>query len=77
MQFYKHGNGNGLDDLYCLPETQVEKERLVKYLKDINHSYYVYLSNVEGQSWYRKYFFDIPFGDSLKEEIIKKAVTIK
>jgi uncharacterized protein YlxP (DUF503 family) len=70
MKYNKHGNGNGLDDLYCLPETKQESERLIAFLKEINHSYQISFSNVEGQDWYRKAFIEIPFGESLKDQII-------
>ncbi len=69
MKFDKHGNGNGLDDLYVLPETDKERDKIIAYLKSINHSYEWSFSNVEGQDWYGKRFLDIPFGECLREEI--------
>lgn len=65
MQFDTHGNGNGYNDLYILPETQEEKEKLNAFISMGAWCY----SNVEGQAWYGKTFLDIPFGEYLREEI--------
>lgn len=69
MQTNKHGNGNGLDDLYILPDSPQEGERIVSYLRKVGHSFSWSYSDVEGQSWHGKRFIEIPFGESLLDAI--------
>lgn len=67
MQFDKHET-----DLYILPETQEERKRIYNLLETKFSTWFWSMakSNVKGQSWEGKMFFDIPFGIYLKEEII-------
>ena len=69
MKFDTHGNGNGLDDLYILPENMEEKVKVVYFLMGKHWNFYYSQSNVEGNEWYGKTFIDVPFGESLKKEI--------
>jgi hypothetical protein len=70
MKFDKHGNGHGLDDLYVLPETQEELEKVVAFLKGKGRSFSFFRSTVSG-AWEGKMAIDVPFGESLKPEIEK------
>lgn len=70
MQFATHGNGRGLDDLYVLPDTQEESRKIWEYLRDNGISFSLTRSDVRGQSWFGKYFFDVPFGEGHKAEIL-------
>lgn len=75
MQFHTHGNGHGMNDLYCLPETQKEQERLKKWLTDNEQKMVIWqYSNIQGQNWYGKIFFTILFGEYLKSKIIKEVI---
>lgn len=67
MQFDKHET-----DLYILPETQEERNKIKDVLAIIGSSWFWSWkrSDVEGQAWYGKIFIDIPFGIDLKEDII-------
>jgi hypothetical protein len=69
MRFDTHGNGNGLDDLYILPENEDEKVKVVFFLMENHRGFQYSRSNVKGQDWYGKTFIDIPFGESLREAI--------
>lgn len=71
MQYDKHGNGKGFDDLYILPETEEEKNRVVEYLKRNNLNFSWRVSNVKGNDWYRKRFIDVPFCESWRKDIEK------
>ena len=74
MQFHTHGNGHGMNDLYCLPETRGEQERLQKWLVANEQKAVRCYSDVEGQEWYGKTFFEIPFGGYLKSKIIEEVI---
>lgn len=67
MKFQTHGNGNGLDDLYILPESEEEKKHIKKVLEAQMMYYSWTVSNVRGQEWFGKGFFDVPFGEFLKD----------
>jgi hypothetical protein len=73
MKYDKHGNGNGYDDLYILPETNEEMSRLLAFLKSNSLNYYGCVSNVEGSDWHGKNFIEVPFCESWKEAIIKNC----
>jgi len=74
MKFDKHGNGHGLDDLYCLPETEKEKNLLVSWLRAKERGFTISWANVEGHEWYGKSFIEIPFGENLRTEIENKVI---
>lgn len=57
MKFDKHGNGKGLDDLYILPETVAESQKIQKYLED---------NNIFGKT-----FFLAVFAESHKDAIAR------
>lgn len=65
MKTTTHGNGNGLDDLYILPDNEQERQRIADYLKSIGIRYEWSFSDVEGQDWHGKHFFELPFGEGL------------
>jgi hypothetical protein len=68
-EFNSHGNNVGLNDLYVLPASPEEGQKIEEYLKQNGRSYEWSFSNVEGQPWHGKRFIEIPFGESLKGEI--------
>ena len=65
MKTDTHGNGNGLNDLYILPETPEETGTITRYLRHRAISHHWSHSDVEGQEWYGKNFIEIPFGEGL------------
>ena len=69
MKFDKHGNGNGLDDLYILPESDEEKVKIVFFLMENHRGFHYSRSDVKGQDWYGKTFIEVPFGESLRDAI--------
>lgn len=75
MKTDKHGNGNGLDDLYILPDDEAESKRITDYLAARNIGFGWSTSDVEGQEWYGKRFIDIPFGEGLLG-VIQQAASV-
>ena len=71
MKFSSHGNGVGLNDLYCLPETNEETIKLWEYINQSARSAETVIGDVEGSEWFGKRFVIIPFGESLKQDIKK------
>ena len=69
MQFDTHGHGHGLNDLYILPETKEETEKITNYLHEKGWCFYLECSNVPGHPWRGKIFINIAFGENLKDEI--------
>lgn len=69
MRTDTHGNGNGLNDLYILPNNPKEKERITNYLKSIDCLFTTVRSDVKGHAWFGLYFIDIPFGEYLESRI--------
>jgi hypothetical protein len=63
MQTHTHGNGNGLNDLYILPDNADESQRITQYLKSREIGYEWSFSDVEGQDWHGRRFIEIPFGE--------------
>ena len=59
-------------DIYILPKDEEQREALMVWLKEQGVVYHFSLSDVEGQSWFGKRFFEIPFG-ALDEIIAKKS----
>jgi len=76
MKTATHGNGNGLDDLYILPDDEKERQRIADYLKSRGIRYNWSFSDVEGQDWHGRHFFELPFGEGLLG-VIQQAVTTK
>lgn len=70
-EFSSHGNGKGLNDLYILPSSPEEGQKIEQYLKSIDHMFEWSNANVKGHAWYGKRFIEIPFGESLQPEIEK------
>lgn len=73
MKTATHGNGNGLDDLYILPDDHAEAERITQYLFSRGMPHHWSASDVEGQDWYGRRFIEIPFGEGM-ESVIRAAV---
>jgi hypothetical protein len=69
MKYSTHGNGNGLNDLYILPETQAERHNLQSLAKTNGWNYGWCFSDVKGQDWHGKQFMEIPFGECRRVEI--------
>lgn len=69
MKFNTHGNGNGLNDLYVLPESKDEEKAIINHLNKIGRGYRFSFSDVMGQSWYGQTFIEITFGESLQKEL--------
>ena len=70
MKIDSHGNGNGLNDLYILPETEEETKKVMRYIEDNGLSYQWSRANVQGHEWYGKRFIEIPFGEAHKSKIM-------
>ena len=75
MKTNTHGNGNGMDDLYILPDSHEESQRIVKYLRKTDRSFYWSRSDVEEHEWHGRSFIDIPFGGSLLNDIRAALLT--
>ena len=73
MQTATYGNGNGMDDLYILPENEYEKQAILDWLDVSDRSWAWSKSNVPDQSWSGRWFFDIPFGEPLLLDLIALA----
>lgn len=73
MEFSTHGNGNNLDDLYILPDNARERRFISDYLHGLNLRWSLRYSDVPGQYWFGKRFFDIPFGEHLIDGISKEV----
>lgn len=75
MQFSTYGNGNGLDDLYVLPENAEERQRIHEFLA--RHNIYALLTRQKGKNtqdpWMQQTFFEIPAGECFREEIEKEC----
>jgi hypothetical protein len=69
MKTSSHGNGNGLNDLYVLPESNDEKRSIELFLNNNKIDYINTYSDVEGQEWHGKAFIEIPFGETYKRRI--------
>ncbi len=69
MRTATHGNRRGLDDLYILPETEQEAQAIQDWLNDKGRSWTFSQSDIPGQDWQSKWFFDIPFGEPLLDEL--------
>lgn len=69
MQIQSVGNGKGLNDLYILPETHEEKNRIREYLNTNKIKFIIATSDVEGQAWFGKNFFLLDFGELCKVSI--------
>lgn len=68
-----HGNGNGLNDLHILPETQSEHELIKQFAKDNGLMLSRSFGNVEGHIWYGKTFYEIPFGQGYMDQLLALA----
>ena len=65
MKFETHAT-----DLHCLPEHESETKVITEFCRDINWSKPIrQFSDVPGQDWYGKFFYDIPFGAHLQPRI--------
>ena len=69
MKTATHGNGNGLDDLLVLPETEEERKAVLLLAKSRGRHVTSSISNVEGQDWYGKQFIEILFSEDLMAEV--------
>lgn len=69
MQFDNHGNGNGLNDLYVLPESKFEREVVIGFLRRKQVYFQLSFGDVEGSDWYGKSFLEIPFMSSMQPEL--------
>lgn len=75
MKTATHGNGRGINDLYILPDNEQERQRIADYLKSRDILYEWSFSDVEGQDWHGRHFFDLPFGEGLLG-VIQQAVSV-
>lgn len=78
MRFATHGNGHGLNDLYCLPDNLDEKDVLSLIRRhhhrerqkgNLGHLQCDWFS-AQGD-WHGRLAFEISFGESLRPEIEK------
>jgi hypothetical protein len=73
MKFSSHGNGNGLNDLYILPETDKERELIKKFVKEKDiRSMNTFIGQAD--EWKGKVCFEIPFGEGWKNELQKYEI---
>lgn len=56
-------------DLQILCETKAEEEKFKEFCKQKGQKYERFYSNVFGQNWYGKYFYEIPFRSDLANEL--------
>lgn len=70
MKYDKHGNGNGYDDLYILPENNKEQGKVISFLQTHSLNYSWCYSNVEGNPWHGKNFIEVPFCECWKEALM-------
>ncbi len=61
--------GHGLGDLYILPNSPEEANKIKEFLKSKNKDFKWSRADVEGHKWYGKNFIEIPFGMGLEPEI--------
>lgn len=73
MRFSTHGNGNGLDDLYVMPESTEDREKIKEVVKQARDAGEIWPKNghwcrsdVPESDWYGRMFYEIPFGESLR-----------
>lgn len=66
MQFNNHES-----DLYILPDSDKENTKITDYLKSHDKYYQISYSDVKDQSWFGKFFIDVPFNyqTGLKEKL--------
>lgn len=76
MKTDTHGNGNGLNDLYILPETDYEEAILVRWLPSTGYRYRWQRSDNPGNDWHGKRFIVVPFGESLLPDLVKLQATM-
>jgi hypothetical protein len=69
MKYTTHGYKKGIDDLYILPETDAERDKVTAFLEKECLGYSWQHSDVPGQEWYGKAFIEIPFGEPWLEKI--------
>ena len=74
MKTDTHGNGNELNDLYILPESNEEESKIIECLEKHGLGYQFSYGNVKGHEWYGKKFIEVPFCENWLE-IIKKEIT--
>ena len=65
MKFDSHES-----DLYILPENDRERKIITIFLNLKGFAYGTSLSNVKGQEWEGKTFFDVPFLKEIKNDLI-------
>lgn len=58
-------------DLYILPETVDEIKLIKEFLRQEDLGYVVSKSNVKGQKWYGKQFFEVAFMWCIRERLIE------
>ena len=56
-------------DLQILPENEEEITKFVNYCKEKDYVFSQHYSNVKGQDWHGKYFFELPFLACMQKEI--------
>lgn len=69
MQTETHGNNNGLNDLHILPDNEDERNKIQKYLTDNKFGWDRVFSDVKGQAWYGKWFFQVFFAEKAEKDI--------
>lgn len=72
MKFSNHES-----DLQILPENETETQKLVDFCEANKLRLITCFSNVKGQDWYGKRYYEIPFCVSMKPEIEKYCTTYK
>lgn len=71
MKFATHGNGKGLDDLYIMPESGLEREALRHVIGTMKKNGYIIdtFTGSKGSDFAGILCYDVPMGEWMQESI--------
>ena len=61
--------GHGMGDLYILPNSPEEAQKIIKFVQDCGRASTWSTANVEGHKWYGKRFIEVPFGMDIEKDM--------
>jgi endogenous inhibitor of DNA gyrase (YacG/DUF329 family) len=61
--------GHGMGDLYILPNSPEEAQKIIKFVEDCGRAATWSTANVEGHKWYGKRFIEVPFGMDIEKDM--------
>ena len=61
--------GHGMGDLYILPNSPEEAQKIIKFVEDSGRTYTWSMANVEGHKWFGKRFIEVPFGMDIEKDM--------